>query len=65
MKKTENKELLMFLGIIICWVIGTIACGIGYLLIKYLSLKLILYIFGPFAIGFMICIIWYNFRKGK
>lgn len=60
MKKTENKSLMMILGIIICWIIGAIAWGIGYLLIKYLSLKFILYAFGPFTIGFIMCAIWYN-----
>lgn len=68
MKKIENKKIMMFLGMIICWIIGAIALGVGYLLIKYLlikylSLKLILYIFMPFIIGFAMCSIWYTFRK--
>ena len=63
MKKTENKGFMMILGIIICWIIGAIACGIGYLLLKYLSFKIILYILGPFFIGLAMCSIWYAFRK--
>lgn len=63
MKKTEDKGFMMILGIIICWIIGAIALGVGYLLIKYLSLKLILCIFMPFIIGFAMCSMWYAFRK--
>lgn len=65
MKKTENKGLMMILGIIICWIIGAVVWGVVYLLIKYLSFKLLLYIFGPFVIGLIICLIWYIFRKEK
>lgn len=67
MKKTENKGLMMIIGIIICWITGIAICGVGYLLYLYLPFKLLFKIFLritiPFIIGLSIHTMIYKRRN--
>lgn len=65
MKKTENKRLMMILGTIVCWITGAVICGLGYVLYKYFTFKIIMYIVVPFSIGFFVYSIIYKRRQEK
>lgn len=67
MKKTENKGLMMVLGIIICWITGAVIFGVGYLLYRYFPFnsffKVFLRITVPFIIGLSVYTITYKKEK--
>lgn len=67
MKKTENKGMMMVIGIIICWITGAAICGAGYLIYEYFPfnsfLKVFLRITIPFIIGLSIHTMLYKRRN--
>lgn len=65
MKKTENKGLMMILGLCVCWIVGVTLYGFGYFLYRYFNFKILLYIIGPITIGFIFFAIIGSIREKR
>lgn len=65
MKKTENKGLMMIIGLFVCWIVGVTLCGFARFLYNYFDFKILLYIIGPIVIGFIFFMIVGNIREQK
>ncbi len=65
MKKTENKGLMVILGIIVYWITGAALCGFARFLYNYFYFKILLYIIGPIVIGFIFFMIVDSIREKK
>lgn len=65
MKKTENKGLMMIIGLFVCWITGAALCGFARFLYKYFEIKILLYIIGPITIGFIFFAIIGSIREKR
>lgn len=65
MKKTENKGLMMIIGLFVCWIVGAALYGFAHFLCNYFDFKILLYIIGPIVIGFIFFMFVDYFREKK
>lgn len=65
MKKTENKGLMMIIGLFVCWIVGAALYGFARFLYNYFDFKILLYIIGPIVVGFIFFMIVGNIREKK
>ena len=65
MKKTENKGLMMIIGLFVCWIVGAMIYGAGYFLYMHFPFKILPYIIIPISFGMVFFMIIGNIREKR